>query len=99
MCKLLALLKFTVYAVVDEPMVSIPRTKLDTLSARISDVVGLLPTTDPFQGKKCRSELLDAHELRWFRPSMKRSFDKMKEEEEDEGEKYTAKKSRNSPRL
>ncbi|KAJ7915590.1 hypothetical protein B0H13DRAFT_1999567 [Mycena leptocephala] len=65
-------------AEIDEKTVDIPSSKYEALSTRLSDVVGLLPTTDPLQGKRCRSELLDiAHELRWFRPPMirKRPFD------------------------
>jgi hypothetical protein len=70
-------------ALVDEKTVDIPSSKYEALSTRLSDVVGLLPTTDPLQGKRCRSELLDiAHELRWFRPPMirKRPFDAEAEE-------------------
>ncbi|KAF7328781.1 hypothetical protein MVEN_02506800 [Mycena venus] len=60
----------------DEQIVRIPGITYEVLTARLSDVVRLLPTEDPLQGMRCRSELVDiAHELRHFRPATKRPLD------------------------
>ncbi|KAJ7027512.1 hypothetical protein C8F04DRAFT_89732 [Mycena alexandri] len=54
----------------DEKLVLIPSAKYDSFSARLAKAIQQLPTTDPFQGRKVRSELIDiGHELRWFRPT------------------------------
>ncbi|KAJ7187005.1 hypothetical protein C8R46DRAFT_1342229 [Mycena filopes] len=53
----------------DEQLVAIPSAKYDVLSARLAKVIQQLPTTDTFQGRQARAELLDiGHELRGFRP-------------------------------
>ncbi|KAJ7725189.1 hypothetical protein B0H16DRAFT_1594973 [Mycena metata] len=59
----------------DEEEVTIPGTKYDAFSARLAKAIQQLPTTDSFQGRKVRSELLElGHELRWFRPTKMRGL-------------------------